>query len=66
MEKRLRKINLTSYDLLIVQDSWQTHYQILLIIFLKEFKKLNVNADIMIKNCKTCRITYTHCDSFLE
>ena len=28
-----------------MQDLWQTHYQILLIILLKEFIKVNVNTD---------------------
>ena len=37
IEKKLQKIYLTYYDLLIVQDLWQGHYQILSIIFLKEF-----------------------------
>ena len=36
-------------DLLIAQDLWQNHYQILSIIFLKEFIELNVNADTIIK-----------------
>ena len=31
---------------------WQVHFQILLIIFLKEFIELNVNSDRMIKNMK--------------
>ena len=29
----------------MMQDSWQDHYQILSIIFLKEFIRLNVNTD---------------------
>ena len=49
MEKKLQKIHLTYYNLLIVQGLWQPHYQILSIIFLKEFIKLNVNTDTMIK-----------------
>ena len=52
MEKKLQKIYPTDYNLLIVQDLWQAHNQILLIIFLKEFIKLNVNKDTMIKNVK--------------
>ena len=52
MEKKLQKIYLTYYNLLIVQDLWQAHYQILSIIFLKEFIELNVHADMMIKNVK--------------
>ena len=50
MEKKLQKIYLTYYNLLIAQDLWQAHYQILSIIFLKEFIELNVNTDMMIKN----------------
>ena len=34
---KVRKIYLTHYSLLIAQDLWQAHYQILSIIFLKEF-----------------------------
>ena len=48
MEKKLQKIYLTYYSLLIVQDLWQARYQILLIIFLKEFIELNVNMDMVI------------------
>ena len=44
MEKNLQKIYLTYYNLLIAQDLWQAHYQILSIIFLKKFIKLNVNT----------------------
>ena len=36
-------------SLLIAQDLWQAHYQILSIIFLKKFIELNVNMDMMIK-----------------
>ena len=49
MEKKLQKIYLTNYNLLIVQDLWKAHYQILSIIFQKEFIDLNVNSGIMIK-----------------
>ena len=52
MEKKLQKAYLTDYNLLIAQDLWQTHYKILLMTFLKEFIKLNVNMDTMIKNVK--------------
>ena len=34
------------------QDLWQAHYQILSIIFLKEFIELNVSTGTMIKNVK--------------
>ena len=52
MEKKLQKTYLTYSNLLIVQDLWQAHYQILSIIFQKKFIKLNVNMDMMIKNVK--------------
>ena len=52
MEKKLQKIYLTYYNLLIVQDLWQAHYQILSTDFLKEFIELNANTDIVIKNVK--------------
>ena len=52
MEKKLQKTYCTYYNLLIAQGLWQAHYQILSIIFLKEFIELNVNTDMMIKNMK--------------
>ena len=53
--KKLQKIYLTCYNLLIVQDLWEAH-QILSIIFLKEFIALNVNTDTMIKNVKLAEL----------
>ena len=50
MEKKLQKIYISYYNLLTVQGLWQAHYQLLPIIFLKEFIELNVNMDMMIKN----------------
>ena len=50
-EKKSQKPNLTYYNLLIVQDLWRAHYQILLIVSLKFFIKLNVNAHRTIKKC---------------
>ena len=55
MEKKLQKLYLTEYSLLIAKDLWQAHYQILSIIFLKEFIKLNVNTDTMIKDVKLAK-----------
>ena len=43
MENKLQKIYLTYFSLLIAQNLWQAHYQILLIIYLKDFIELNVN-----------------------
>ena len=56
MEKKLQKVYLTYYNLLIAQDLWQTHYLIFSIIFLKEFIELNVNTDMMIKNVKLAEL----------
>ena len=66
MEKKLQKTYLTYYSLLIAQDLWQVHYQILSIIFLKYFIELNVNLDKMIKKYKTCGIKYKYCDCFSD
>ena len=52
MEKKWRKIYVTCYNLLAVQNIWQVHHQMLSIIFLMEFIELNVNRDMMIKNLK--------------
>ena len=61
MENKLQKIYPTdySYRLLIVQNLWQALYHILSIIFLKEFIKLNVNTDTMIKNLKVEELNIT-------
>ena len=56
---------ITYNNLLIAQDIWQAHYQVLSIIFLKEFIELNVKSDTSIKNVKR-RIKYKYCDCFLE
>ena len=52
LEMKLQRIYLTYYNLLIAQDLWQAHYQILPINFLKEFIELNTNMDTMIKKVK--------------
>ena len=65
MDKKLQKIYFTYYNLLIAQNLWQVHYQILSIIFLKKFIKLNSNNGTMTKY-KTCGINYKYCECFLE
>ena len=47
--ENLQNNYLTDYNLLILQCSWQAHYQMLSIISLKELITLNVNMDTMIK-----------------
>ena len=66
MEKKLQKIYLTDYNLLIMQDLWQAHCQILSIIFLKEFIKLNVNTDTKIKNVKLAELNISIVTVFLN
>ena len=51
-KKKSQKLYLTDCNSLTAQDLWQAHYQILLIFLLKEFIKLNVNTDTMVKNVK--------------
>ena len=64
--KKLQKIYPTDYNLLIVQYLWLAHYQILSIIFLKEFIKLNVNTDPMIKNLKLAEFNINIVNVFLN
>ena len=66
MEKNLQKIYLTYYNLLIAQGLWQPHYQILSIIFLKEFIKSNVNTNTMIKNVKLAELNIIIAAVFLN
>ena len=51
MDEKSQKY-LTNYNLLTVQDLWQAHYQILLIILLKELIKLSVSMDIIMRYVK--------------
>ena len=52
MKKKLQKPYFKNYNLLIVFDLWQAHYQILLMTLLNEFIKLNVNVNMIIKSAK--------------
>ena len=49
---------------MIGEDLCQAHYEILLIVFLKEFIKCKYGHDD--KKCETCRIKYKYCNCFLE
>ena len=51
---------------MITQDLWQVLYQILSIIFLKEFIELNNNTNMMIKKRENCGINHKYYDCFLE
>ena len=66
MEMELQDIYLIYYNLLIAQVLWQAHYQILSIIFLKEFIKLIVNMDTIIKNNKLAKLNISITTIFLN
>ena len=51
-EKKSQKLYPTDYNLLIAQNSWQAHYQIMFLILLKELTKLNVNMEMTVQNVK--------------
>ena len=51
IDKKGKEITKTiSYRLQFIESAIITHYQILLIILLSEFTKLNVHTDMIIKN----------------
>ena len=60
MEKKLQKIYLTYYNLFIAQDLWQAYYQILLILLLKEFIKLNAKLILFKYKDYDCFLKYTN------
>ena len=67
MEEKLPKPCLTDYDLLIGQDLWQAHDEILLIILLKELGtlvKYKYGHDN--KRCETCGIKYKNLEYCIE
>ena len=66
MVKKLQKVYLIYYNLLIAQDLWQAHYQILSNIFLKEFIELNVNLDMAIKIVKHVELNVSIATVFLN
>ena len=55
-----------SYSLLRARSMWQAHYQILSIIFVKKFIKLNEKYAHDDRKCETCWITFEKFDCFLE
>ena len=66
MGKKFKEIYLTYYSLLIAQDLWQAHYQILSIISPRKFTELYVNSDMTIKNVKHMELQHDYCNCFLE
>ena len=51
---------------LIAQDLWRFFYQILSIIFLKEFIELNVNTNMIIKNMKLVELKISFASASLD
>ena len=66
IEKKFQKPYLTNYNLLIVQDLRQAYYQILLIILLKEFIKLNGKMNAIVIKSEMCGIKYRKFYCFFE
>ena len=64
MEKKLQKIYLKNYNLLLAQDLWQAHYQVLSIIFLTEFIELNLSMHITIKNMRPVELSISNATLF--
>ena len=64
--KSYKNYNLTYQNVLIVQDLWKAYYQILSIIFLKEFLELSVNTVMIIKNVKLVELKISIATVFLN
>ena len=65
-EEEITKKDLIYHSLLIVQDLWQVYYQILSVIFLKEFKELNMTRDTMIKNVRLVELNISIATVFMN
>ena len=66
MERKLQKICFTFYSLLIALDLWKALYQILLIIYLKDFHRIKCTSKHDDKKCEAYGNKYKYCDCFLE
>ena len=65
-ERNEKKLYPTDYNLLIAQNLWQAHYQILLIILLKKLIELNVNMNMIIRNVKHAELNTKNASPFLN
>ena len=65
-EEITKGIYSTDYNLLTAQSLWQAYYQILSIIFLKEFIKLNGNKDTILKNLRLVELNKSIAAVFLN
>ena len=66
MENKWQKIYPTDYNFLPVQDLQQAHYQMLLIIFLKELIELNINMDMILKDVELSELHLKIVSDFLN
>ena len=66
MEKKLQKIYLTYYSLLIVQDLWPSSLSNLPNNFSEGIHIIKCKFGHDDKKCETCGIKYKYCDYFLE
>ena len=65
-EEEITKKDLIYHNLLIVQELWQVYYQILSVIFLTEFKELNMTRDTMIKNVRLVELNISIATVFMN
>ena len=66
MEKKSQTLYLKDSNLLLAQNLLQAHYQILLVILLKEFIKLNVKMNLIINNVKRVELNTKIATDFLN
>ena len=66
MEKKLQKVYLTCFNLLIAKDLWQADHEILSIIFMKGIIKFNINTSVMIKTVKLAEFLENVKDDLIE
>ena len=66
MGKNIQNIYSTDYSVLIAQDLWQAHDQILSITFLKDFLNLNVNMETTITKVKLAELNVNIAYVFLN
>ena len=62
----MKEVLFTYYNLLIAEELWQAHYQILSITFLRKFVELNVHSDTMLKNVKHVELNMTIATVFVN
>ena len=65
-KKYFLKFYISLITTFMIADTWQAHYQILSIIFLKKFIELNVNLATMIKNEKHLELNISIATVFLN